>query len=274
MLAVRRLAARLPDRLERGRITLVPLVNEDAFRRRSRCAHDGLDLARTLPGLPTGSHTQRLAWALNQLIRQADYYVDLHSGGTAFRLPFLAGYMLHANPRVLAEQRAMARAFGAPLVWGTSPHLEGRSLSAARDAGIPAIYVEHGGGGECEADVVASLERGCFNLAKHVGLVAGEPERRPPEYVVEDHRPESGHLQIQHPSPCTGFFEPAVKLMQPIAAGEPLGYVSDVLGRQRLAVPAETAGRVLFVRVAPPVSQGESVGGILPVPGPGGYELR
>ncbi len=274
MQAVRRLAAYFPGKLERGRVTLVPAVNEAAFNLGSRCAHDGLDLARTLPGSPSGSYTEQLAWALNQLIRQADHYMDLHSGGTAYRLAFLAGYMLHRDPRVLAAQRAMARAFGAPLVWGTTAELEGRSLSAARDAGIPAIYVEHGGGSECDPEIVQVLVRGCINVAKWLGLVAGRPELHAADYVVEDHRPESGHLQVQHPAPMSGFFEPAVHLMQPVAQAEPLGYISDTLGQRRVAVLAEAAGRVLFVRVHPPVHKGESVGGILPVPGPGEYELR
>lgn len=275
MQAVRRLVALLPGKLVRGRITLVPVVNQDAFNRGSRCAHDGLDLARTLPGSPSGSYTQQLAWALNQHIRQADHYIDLHSGGIAFRLPFLAGYMLHPDARVLAEQRAMARAFGAPIVWGTSPSLQGRSLSAARDAGIAAIYVEYGGGSECDPQAVEALAQGCLRVARWLGLLADEPEAvEGVDYFVEDYRPESGHLQVQHAAPARGFFEPAVQLMQPVTVGEPMGYISDALGQRRVAVGAETSGRVLFIRVHPPVREGESVGGILPVAGPGVYELR
>ncbi|MCL6501518.1 MAG: succinylglutamate desuccinylase/aspartoacylase family protein [Pirellulales bacterium] len=274
MQAVRRLATLLGDRLRRGRITLVPLVNAAAFRRGSRCADDGLDLARTLPGNAAGSYTQRLAWALDRLIRQADYYIDLHTGGTAFRLAFLAGYILHADRRVLAEQRAMARAFGAPLVWGTSPEWEGRTLSTARDACIPAIYVEHGGGSSYEPQAVQDLVQGCVNVAAYLGLLAGGQTPTVSEYLVEDYRPGSGHLQAQHPAPADGFFEPVVEVMQPVAAGQPLGYITDALGTRCVQVQAEAAGRVLFVRVHPPVRQGESVGGILPVPGPGVYELR
>ena len=41
----------------------------------------------------------------------------------------------------------MARAFNLPLIWGTDASLEGRSLSVARDAAVPAIYAEYLGGG-------------------------------------------------------------------------------------------------------------------------------
>ncbi len=41
--------------LKRGRLTLVPIVNEPAFVEGERTADDGLDLARTCPGDPEGS---------------------------------------------------------------------------------------------------------------------------------------------------------------------------------------------------------------------------
>src|SRR5262245_39642441 len=83
MLAIRRLM-RHPELADlRGRLTLVPVVNEAAFARGSRVAEDGLDLARTCPGRADGSITERTALALSELIRAADYYLDLHTGGLA-----------------------------------------------------------------------------------------------------------------------------------------------------------------------------------------------
>ena len=46
------------------------------------------------------------------LIRAADYYIDLHTGGTRLRVLPLAGYSLHPDRRILEVQRRMARAFG------------------------------------------------------------------------------------------------------------------------------------------------------------------
>src|SRR4051812_41826296 len=81
-LAIHRLAQRPELAALRGRLTLVPLVNEAAFARANRVADDGLDLARTCPGQPDGSITQQAAFALTDLIRAADFYIDLHTGGT------------------------------------------------------------------------------------------------------------------------------------------------------------------------------------------------
>src|SRR6187401_3584703 len=79
MAAIRRLAS-APELSDlRGRLTLVPVVNESAFNRGSRVADDGLDLARTCPGRPQGCITEQTAHALSELIRSADYYIALHT---------------------------------------------------------------------------------------------------------------------------------------------------------------------------------------------------
>src|SRR5947199_10536060 len=64
MAAIRRLMRELRPEQLRGRVTLVPVVNEPAFRRGDRTADDGLDLARTCPGRPDGSVTEQIAFAL------------------------------------------------------------------------------------------------------------------------------------------------------------------------------------------------------------------
>ena len=52
----------------------------------------------------------------------------------------MTGFMLpHDDPPRLEAQRRMALAFNLTVIWGTSEELDGRSLSVARDASIPAI---------------------------------------------------------------------------------------------------------------------------------------
>src|SRR5437016_11045603 len=58
MAAIRLLMRRLRPEGLRGRVTLVPVVNEPAFRRGQRTAADQLDLARTCPGQADGSVTE------------------------------------------------------------------------------------------------------------------------------------------------------------------------------------------------------------------------
>ncbi|HET6572298.1 MAG TPA: succinylglutamate desuccinylase/aspartoacylase family protein [Fimbriiglobus sp.] len=266
MAAARRLIARFRESPPpRGRVTLAPVVNEPAFRHGSRVAEDGLDLARTCPGRPGGSITEQVAHELSELIRAADYYIDLHTGGTRLRVLPLVGYMLHSDAAVLATQRRLARAFGLPIVWGTDPRPDGRSLSVARDAKVPAIYAEYHGGGGCDPVGVVAYTTGCLRVLSDVGVIddALPPVAAP--LVVEDERPGAGHMQANHPAPCEGLFEPAVSLGQPVREGDPLGTVTDPLGTRIETVRAKYGGVVLVLHTFARVDAGEGVAVVLPM---------
>src|SRR6185503_12535759 len=94
MAAVRALMRRIEPGKLKGTLTLIPVVNEPAFMRGHRKAEDGLDLARSFPGRPDGTSTEQIAHALSGMIRAADYYVDLHTGGTTLRVLPMTGYLL------------------------------------------------------------------------------------------------------------------------------------------------------------------------------------
>jgi predicted deacylase len=287
MAAVRRLMHEIRPEQLRGRVSLVPVVNEPAFRRGQRTADDGLDLARTCPGRADGSVTERIAWELSKLIRSADYYIDLHTGGTRLSVLPLVGYMLHANAAILNAQRRMARAFGLPLIWGTDPSLPGRTLSVARDAHVPAIYAEYLGGGRFEPAGVEAYVKGCLGVMAELGMLSQVPSAgeenavsqtrfvarlplghveagpSPATRMVEDARPGSGHMQVNHPSPMEGFFEPAVALGQQVEAGDVLGTVCDLAGHRAETIRSRYTGTVIVLHTFPRVELGASVAVVL-----------
>lgn len=268
MAAVRRLMREIRAEELRGKVTLVPVVNEPAFRRGQRTGEDGLDLARTCPGKADGSVTEQIAWELSKLIRSADFYIDLHTGGTRLTVLPLTGYTLHPSGEVLAAQRRMARAFGLPLIWGTDPNLEGRSLSVARDANVPAIYAEYLGGGRFEAAGVDAYVRGCFGVMRECGLLpsqAIESTTSAPR-IIEDRRPGSGHMQVNHPASVEGFFEPAVAIGDEVRAGDELGTVIDIVGRRAETIRSRYTGTVIVLHTFPRVEAGTSVAVVLETP--------
>jgi predicted deacylase len=251
--------------LKKGALTLVPVVNQAAYLHGTRNAPDGLDLARTCPGDAEGSVTERTAHALSRLIRAADAYIDLHSGGTAFSVLPMTGYNLHPNAGVLERQRAMARAFNLPIVWGTSPELDGRSLSVARDAGVPAIYAEYHGSAGCDPRGARAYVDGCLNVMALLEMIDMPAPTCRVEHALEDPRPGSGHMQVCNPSPITGFFQPAVELGHHVGAGDLLGTVTDEVGATTREIRAPHRGIVLVLRTFPRVLQGESIGVVLEV---------
>jgi predicted deacylase len=269
MVAVQRLMQGLKETdLCCGTVTLVPVVNERAFELRNRCGADGLDLARTCPGNPVGSPTEQVADALARLIQSADLYIDLHSGGIVMDVYPLAGYMLVSSERVLETQRQMACTFGLPLVWGTSDKLDGRSLSVARDAQVPAIYVEYRGSGRCDPCGVTALVAGCRKVLEQFGMLDSHPldgkEAAGIEPIAhEDWRPESGHMQTGYPAPKSGLFEASVQLGKRIEQGDTLGILSDPFSGQSEKIIVTQSGSVIVLRTYPQVQQGDALAVIL-----------
>ncbi|WP_051211197.1 succinylglutamate desuccinylase/aspartoacylase family protein [Runella zeae] len=251
----------------KGSVTIVPTANESAFRNGSRCGEDGLDLARTCPGAPDGSITERISDEVSQLIRQADYLVDMHTGGVMFDIAALAGYMLHADSFVLERQRTMAKACQLPIVWGTEPTPEGRTLSIARDAGVPAIYLEYGGGTNFRPQVVEAYQIAFLNILSWLEMIENKPEEtlQEPAFWVEDHRVLSGYLQAMLPAPTDGFFVGEKVIGEFVKKGERWGYVLDPISGLETEVFCDKDGLAFLKRALIKVQKGDALGGILPI---------
>ena len=270
MLAALDLMRRLPEILIAGSVTIVPLVNAGAFLAGNRTGKDGLDLARICPGTPDGTDSESAAACISDQIAKADYYIDLHTGGKSFDIFPLVGYMLHPSTEILERQQAMAKAFNLPVVWGTDSSPNGRTLSVARDADVPAIYLEFGGGSAVRRNIVNAYTRGCINILGMLGITrAGKDPKSKIKYWVEDHSRNAGYLQGKMPAPVEGIFVPAVKLGTVVKKDQLWGIITDPVQGDRREVLADTNGIVLFLRVAPFVRPGEALGGILPIMSPG-----
>ena len=263
--AIRRLRTSIDPAGLRGRVTLVPVVNEGAFLRGERTAEDGLDLARTCPGRPDGSITERVAHAVSTLIRESDYLIDLHSGGNIMHFYPTVGYTLHPDADILDVQRRMAEVFNLPIIWGTTSRLDGRTLSVARDARIPAIYAEYMGGGICDPAGVDAYADGCLNVMADLGMIDRPQPASRTEHVVEDDRDQSGHIQVNYQSPMNGYFEPHVTLMQSVVPGDILGTVTDPLGDRVEEIASVQSGIVLCLRVFNRVLKEDSLGAVLEI---------
>ena len=261
-LAIQDLYAELqPERMS-GTFVGIPVVNGPAFTAGTRTgSHDHKDLARTFPGAACGSPTERIAHALAEyVIPRADLYADLHSAGNDARIKQFAGYQI--RPELGAAQREAAIAFGLDLVWGTVV-LPGRSLTAAGEKRVPAIYVELEGEGRGRPESCAAALQGLRNLLAYLGIVAGDYPSGPPPFLVEDDRAGSGDMNLDAHAPTSGLFLPDVAVWDRVAAGDRLGVVRRADGRVAAEVRSSKAGRVLLLRTRPRVIAGDTVAYVL-----------
>ncbi len=242
-----------------GTVTLVPVANPSAFDHAKRCGADDLDLARTFPGVANGSITERVAFEVAALIRNADYLIDLHTGGTDMAVTPLTGYMLHPDPAILARQREMAKAFHLPVIWGTTPNLQGRSLSVARDAQIPAIYCEYQGSASCTLEGIQAYVNGCLNVMAAFNMIDRPLPDSNVKWVVEDNQPDSGHMQICNPAPIDGLFQPCVAAGHCVQCGEAVGTLLNTESGESHIMSAPHDGVIIVLRTFPKVRAGQSL---------------
>jgi predicted deacylase len=271
VLAALQLMSEMPGLLTRGSVTIVPIVNVTAFEHGIRYGTDGLDLARICPGDSIGSPSERNAFQISELIKKANYLIDMHTGGLAHDIYAMAGFMLHPDSDVLKKQREMALAYNFPVIWGTDPFPNGRTLSVARDLAIPSIYLEYGGGSCIRNHVVASYRDGFINVLKLLNMADGPCELKSVEerYWVEDSRPDSGYFQGKMPSPTGGIFVAAVSPGVQVKKGEQFGRIIDPTSGTSEDIKADIDGLVLSVRVNVRVAKGDALGSILPILSPG-----
>jgi predicted deacylase len=246
--AVREFARGVNPEEVTGSITLVPVVNVPAFWARSPFVVpvDGENLNRAFPGDAAGGYTQKLAHhVFTSFVLGADYLVDLHAGD----LPeALEPFTIYEESPVEAASRDLALAYGAGHMVrqaAVARTVAGSTCAAAADAGIPAIIAESGQNGLVDRAAVDMHLRGLTNIARSVGVLAGDPTPMP-----EPRRHEGWHwLRTDR----AGWWQPAVATGEPVPAGAILGTMSDVWGEVFAEITAPEAGTPLFLTTSPAV---------------------
>jgi len=249
-----------------GTVILVPILNEAAFTARQRChPTDAENLARAFPGRADGSPTAQLAHLFKtQLLSHVTHYVDLHSGGHALALHPWVGYIIGSDDLINSTQRAMAACFDAFWCWA-GPYLPGRTLSAAFDHNIPAIYTECYGAGTVRQSDLAALDRGLNNLLRQIGCIREPvpPLASQPFHLSTD--AEETHLQVHHPAPHAGNFEPKIALAETVTAGQEIGIVHLDSDARPTRIHASRSGTIVLRRHDRSVQRGDALFVIVPL---------
>jgi predicted deacylase len=232
-----------------GVITAVPVVSMQSFRQRSPFVvpEDGKNLNRSFPGSREGSYTDALARAIfDELIAPADALIDLHGGD---QVEDLEPFAIYAASPVEERAHEMAVAFGLPYVVREVPHegsVRGMTITAAADAGVPAIIAEAGGRGILEDDAVKLLVAGVRNTLRRLEMLPGRVEPATAQQLVG--------LNVWLRAHAEGWWEPTLAPGDTFEQGESLGRIRNLWGDVLEEVPAPADGVVLFVTSSPAVA--------------------
>jgi predicted deacylase len=243
-----------PPALSRGVLDIVPVCHEAAFDADSRTSPvDGLNLARVFPGDPEGSATGSLAHHLNvEVLQGADFLIDLHTSGTHYDMPSLAGYGGQRPGTGSVTERA-AIAFGARFVWRHPRRSQGRTLSMVEHG----MYVESPGFGPTDLDGVTAYVDGVLRILESLSMLAAPapPRRSDGIRVTGGGDLDRDMLQVSH----RGLFLPAVRAGDRVAPGRLLGSVQAFTGGTLEELTAPIDGYVMALKRRSPVHPGDLV---------------
>ena len=233
---VRRVLHELSPKKLRGVVIGVPIVNLQGFRRGSRYLPDRRDLNRYFPGNPDGSSAARIAHSLfNEIIRQCDLLVDLHTGSFyRTNLPQLRADLRYRQVRELTQ------GFGGMVVLHSEGAI-GTLRRAATDAGIPAVTLEAGEPLRLQSSKVSEGVDGIFSLLANTSMIRRVQLLGQPEPVFY----ESTWIRADHGGVLFGL----VRLGQLVEAGDVLGTITDPITNEQNLIYATERGRVLGMAV-------------------------
>ena len=239
------------DRLDpadlRGTVIAVPIVNVIGFLSESRYLPDRRDLNRSFPGSKQGSLAARLANIfMREVVRQCQFGIDIHCGsGGRSNFPNVRCNL--SDP----ETRAMAEAFGAPLMVNSRPP-KGSLRRAALSADARVLLFE---GGEAKRFDDLAVRAGVDGILRTLAAVAiwhGSPP------AATDPTRES-HETYWLRARLGGILRPTIELGQIVERGQSIGIITDVSGETRTTVKARAGGMVFGLRLSPLVYRGDAV---------------
>src|SRR5260221_7372102 len=202
--ALQEVVRRLDPETIAGHVVAVMISNPPAFQDRHRVnldPDDIIDMGSAYPGDSGGFETERIVAALHERVRaQADYFVDLHTGGDRFKQqPFV----LYTPNKGVPEARYddLARAFGIATLWRDAAGTFKRDgIITLSTAGIPSFLLEVGGSPLDPADVPIQADAAMSFLAA-ARVMQGAPRRLPSYTIV------TGYLVVTNGR--GGFFDAA-----------------------------------------------------------------
>lgn len=265
VVSVRRLVCRLKELVLRGRVLAVAVANPPAFAAGTRTSPvDGLNLARVFPGDAHGPVTMRLARAVtDHVIAPADLLIDLHSGGRNYAMPLFCGYgNLGGAPGEHAAAAALA--FGTELVWAHDRISGGRSLSAAADLGVPAVYAECLGGARVRGAETDAYVDGVLRVLAALDII--DQTAAAPAATVQVIYGGHGNTDEALATPSAGTFVTRCRVGDVVTAGTLVAEVYDADGRVTGVVQAPQTSTVMMLRRDARVSVDDPVVLLAPPP--------
>lgn len=234
----------------KGRLIMLHPINTSGFfaKRQGVVDEDNVNLNAVFPGDKNGTIGMKIAAYLAQEIApQADFIMDLHSGGSMEAMSPCLFFPATAGKKVEKIALAAAAAISTPHLIASAA--DNGFYSYCAHQGIPGILVERGGLDQCLPDDVAKVYKDIFLLLAHFGLVPEDKSYTPPEKTVW---PQVNYLVSQD----RGLWYPKADPGEVVAKDGLIGCVEDCFGNQIAQYRTPAPCRVMYHLAGLAVTEG------------------
>ncbi|TAH37637.1 MAG: succinylglutamate desuccinylase/aspartoacylase family protein [Alphaproteobacteria bacterium] len=235
------------DKLNKGALILVPIVNLFGFILNSRYLPDRRDLNRSFPGTAGGSLASRVAYILmSEIVKKSTHGIDIHSGS----------FYRENLPQIRAdtectETMAMAEAFGASIVINSDVR-DGSLREAAQRKGVKMLVFEAGEALRFDETSAAMGLNGILGVMEHLGMIKADIVREP-----DDIAHSKNAVWVR--APRGGILWDRASLGAEVKAGDILGYVSDPFGDDPIPILAPENGILVGRSNLPTANEGDGL---------------
>lgn len=246
--AIRRIM-RTPELEElSGTLLCVPVVNGYGFIAHSRYMPDRRDLNRLFPGSPRGSLGAQLAHIfMTEVVDCSDFGFDLHTAAVhRHNLPQIRSTF------VTARSRALAKAFGAPVLL-SSPERSGSLRQAASERGIDVLVYEGGEGLRLDELSIRAAVRGVLRALASNEMIAL------PDDDGSDVTPVFARSSKWIRAPEGGVVRTFKTSGDSVVAGEIMAMIDSPYGDAEMEIPAEFDGIIIGRTNMPVVNLGDAL---------------
>jgi hypothetical protein len=221
---------------------------------------DGKSMNRFYPGRRDGTQTERASYLITkEVVERCDHLIDLHGGDLDESLRPYSYWTKTGRAEQDRVSREMVLAFGLDHIIISTERPQDPAASrylenTATTRGKPSITAEAGHAGTVETDDVQALVRGCRGVMRYLNMLPGGPEPVANPVWIET------IATVASDEP--GVFYPLVKRGAYVAAGMPLGYVTDFFGKKVFEAKTPVAGVVLYICSVPSMAKGATIANV------------
>ncbi len=249
ILASQRLIQTVKPQELSGRLIVIPIISMKSFLMRymQLSVVDEREVHFHVPGNPQGSYTEFLVDTLWQVIKGANYVIDMHAGEFAQALFAWIPIPMTGSPEVNVRSKSLALGYRVEYIEERANRKSVPQLAAMMsDLGIANIWAEVGRNGLPIKEHVDIQYDGAYAALQTAGMLPGTPAR-PKQKLLTGRR-------YQLNAETTGVWNCAVKEGDVVEKGQFLGRLTDFFGDTIKEYQAPEKSLVLYYWSSPAIN--------------------